>query len=553
MAGGIKEENLSLALRYIVDNFGKNTLLNANKVESILSDLIPKEPTEKNWAVDAINLGIVKILLDENIVDDKGRQDAIKKAQDVFKRQYVAELRMDYILDNLSYALGWSNVKVDNLKEYELKKKSKPSKKLQLKKEEKTYESPINKPTVDNKKAEPKNSNKIKNDEEKNKKKYPNPNPNPNPKPKDQSKFNTQNSNNKKFLLLLLIPIIIVIFLITKLFSGVGDVTVSDFYFNTQYDLQGSTYVFDENETVELNITLDAKNPEKINAGKVSYSVDDGNICNYTKISDYKCSLIGMGEGSTVLHIYYDGKEIDSINVGFGNITGSEDASVDQIHASSNITMNGQNYILPVNEDGQIQVVLNDEELDESKLSYTVDDSNIASVSGSGSICQIYGKNAGGTNIRILYDGKEIKNIYLEVEEEEDVDNSQQSSLDSNSEVDLVVKGYLENYADAVNYGEISYVEPYLTSTGAFHKELSKAIPKRYEKGTQVDVIGYTKNSMKQESGQYRVGMTIEYNVYKEGETKYQKEYMEFIAVQRSGEWLIDRYENWKLLEQYKI
>ncbi|MGM9536524.1 MAG: TcaA NTF2-like domain-containing protein, partial [Intestinibacter sp.] len=224
-----------------------------------------------------------------------------------------------------------------------------------------------------------------------------------------------------------------------------------------------------------------------------------------------------------------------------------------QIHASSNITMNGQNYILPVNEDGQIQVVLNDEELDESKLSYTVDDSNIASVSGSGSTCQIYGKNAGGTNIRILYDGKEIKTIYLEVEGEEDVDDSQQSSLDSNSEVDLVVKGYLENYADAVNYGEISYVEPYLTSTGAFHKELSKAIPKRYEKGTQVDVIGYTKNSMKQESGQYRVGMTIEYYVYKEGETKYQKEYMEFIAVQRSGEWLIDKYENWKLLEQYKV
>ena len=48
MAGGIKEENLSLALRYIVDNFGKNTLLNAQKVESILSDLIPRETTEMN-------------------------------------------------------------------------------------------------------------------------------------------------------------------------------------------------------------------------------------------------------------------------------------------------------------------------------------------------------------------------------------------------------------------------------------------------------------------------------------------------------------------------
>ena len=34
MAKTIKARNLSLALRYIVDNFGKNTLLNPGKVES---------------------------------------------------------------------------------------------------------------------------------------------------------------------------------------------------------------------------------------------------------------------------------------------------------------------------------------------------------------------------------------------------------------------------------------------------------------------------------------------------------------------------------------
>ena len=137
MANEIREENLSLALRYIVDNFGKDTLLNANKVESILSDLIPRSSTDINWAVDAIKLGIMKILLDENNIDEQSQKQAIQRAEEVFKKQYVAELRMNYILDNLSYALGWNNTKVDNLKVYEANKNKKSSKKLQLKKEEK--------------------------------------------------------------------------------------------------------------------------------------------------------------------------------------------------------------------------------------------------------------------------------------------------------------------------------------------------------------------------------------------------------------------------------
>ena len=58
---------------------------------------------------------------------------------------------------------------------------------------------------------------------------------------------------------------------------------------------------------------------------------------------------------------------------------------------------------------------------------------------------------------------------------------------------------------------------------------------------------------MKKENGHYRIGMTIEYNVFKTDETNYQREYMEFIVVQKSGQWLIDRYENWEMLEQYEI
>ncbi len=53
---------------------------------------------------------------------------------------------------------------------------------------------------------------------------------------------------------------------------------------------------------------------------------------------------------------------------------------------------------------------------------------------------------------------------------------------------------------------------------------------------------------MKKEGNKYRVSVTVEYNIYKQDNTQYQKEYMEFIVVQSSGQWLIDHYENWDKL-----
>ena len=112
----------------------------------------------------------------------------------------------------------------------------------------------------------------------------------------------------------------------------------------------------------------------------------------------------------------------------------------------------------------------------------------------------------------------------------------------------------MENYGNARNYGSISYVSDYLTSSGDLYKQLSKTIPKTYANGTQVDVVGYTKNSMTREGNKYRVSVTIEYNIYKQDKgAQYQKEYMEFIVVQSSGQWLIDHYDNWQMLEQHNI
>ena len=133
MAAEIKEENLSLALRFIVEKFGKDALLNQNKVKAILPDLLSnKFTTETSWVMDAINSGIVGILLNPNNTNE----EAIEKAKDVFENHYVTEIRQEYVLDCLSYALGWTNTKVDSLDEYKAKVNKKNSKpKLNLEKE----------------------------------------------------------------------------------------------------------------------------------------------------------------------------------------------------------------------------------------------------------------------------------------------------------------------------------------------------------------------------------------------------------------------------------
>ena len=101
MAAEIKEENLSLALRFIVEKFGKDALLNQNKVKAILPDLLSNEfTTETSWVMDAINSGIVGILLNPNNTNE----EAIEKAKDVFEKHYVTEIRQEYVLDCLSYA-----------------------------------------------------------------------------------------------------------------------------------------------------------------------------------------------------------------------------------------------------------------------------------------------------------------------------------------------------------------------------------------------------------------------------------------------------------------
>ena len=374
----------------------------------------------------------------------------------------------------------------------------------------------------------------------------------------NQNNYNDSNGNKKKLLLLIPLLLIIIGLGVTKLFSGPGDVEVSDFYFSPQTKLNGTTYMIDKNETVQLNITLDAKNKDKIDKDKISYSLDDNTVCNYKKETYNKCILVGVGEGTTTLRIYYNDKEIQAINIGVGDVDSndSDDVAVESIYPSSNAQKSGSGYVLPVGEEAQLKVKLSGDDIEKDELSYSLDDSSIAELSYDGEKCILYGNQAGSTNLRIMYDGDEIYSVGLTFKESDitSSNNDSNSNSDSNSEVDLVVKGYLENYGNARNYGSISYVSDYLTSSGDLYKQLSKTIPKTYANGTQVDVVGYTKNSMTREGNKYRVSATIEYNIYKQDKgAQYQKEYMEFIVVQSSGQWLIDHYDNWQMLEQHNI
>ena len=559
MAAEIKEENLSLALRFIVEKFGKDALLNQDKVKAILPDLLSnKFTTETSWVMDAINSGIVGILLNPNNTN----KEAIEKAKDVFEKHYVTEIRQEYVLDCLSYALGWTNTKVDSLDEYKAKVNKKNSKpKLNLEKEI-VFKDSIDDNNKHNEQKEP-DYDEILNQQKEEYRQEPintnrqfdNTNLN---NRNNQNNYNDSNGNKKKLLLLIPLLLIIIGLGVTKLFSGPGDVEVSDFYFSPQTKLNGTTYMIDKNETVQLNITLDAKNKDKIDKDKISYSLDDNTVCNYKKETYNKCILVGVGEGTTTLRIYYNDKEIQAINIGVGDVDSndSDDVAVESIYPSSNAQKSGSGYVLPVGEEAQLKVKLSGDDVENDELSYSLDDSSIADLSYDGNKCILYGNQAGSTTLRIMYDGDEIYSVGLTFKESDitSSNNDSNSNSDSNSEVDLVVKGYLENYGNARNYGSISYVSDYLTSSGDLYKQLSKTIPKTYEKGTQVDVVGYTKNSMKREGNKYRVSATIEYNIYKQDKgAQYQKEYMEFIVVQSSGQWLIDHYDNWQMLEQHNI
>ena len=299
MAETIKARNLSLALRYIVDNFGKNTLLNPGKVEAILADLIPQSEIEINWIIDSINSGIMKVFVEGKSSDDQSRQEILEKATEIFEKYYITGLRKDYILDNISYALGWSDIEIDNLSEYEVKRNEKISQDKSIQSKQSILAEDI---------ASSEEIHNIQEDElaydDEDEEYY------------DEDDYPQGKKKSKlRFLWILLIPILLVAgYFGYKLLSDPGDVSVSNIEFSEKYELQNDIYTFDEGKDVTLTVTLEGSKSGKIDEKKVSYALDDPSICTYRKIAYNKCELIRMSNGNTTINVYYGGEKIERIN-----------------------------------------------------------------------------------------------------------------------------------------------------------------------------------------------------------------------------------------------
>ena len=364
----------------------------------------------------------------------------------------------------------------------------------------------------------------------------------------DEDYQENKKKSKKKFLWLLLIPILAVVgFFVHKKLSDPGEVSVTDYEFSEKYELKDGIYVFDEGKDVELTITLEGSKSGKIDERKVSYALDDSSICMYRKLDYNQCELIGLSKGNTTIHVYYGGNKIDSINIGFDDLDGDKSEEniigIDKIEAI-NMEKQGSGYVVKIGKDAEMRVILKGNNADNAKLSYSIDDTSLANISGNQDTCKISGKEEGSTTLRILYNREELYNINLIVEKADGEDS------DSNNAVDAVVAGYLNNYAQAVNSGDISSIKDYITQTGELYNELTQTLPQDLQNNKKINIINYTKDSMKAENGKYKVGITLQYNITEGETTKNRKEYMEFIVVQESGQWLIDKIENRQIKEE---
>lgn len=518
MTQNLRDKNLSLALRFIVERFGQDVLLNPNRVRSILMDLIPKSTMEINWIIDAINLGITKYMVNGENSNLLTREEIKRECISIFKEEHITDLRMNYILDNIYYAIGWSDKEVLGLKEYEEQYKSKTSKNKISK--SKTYEENkfiqeeqqrVLNTNVSGEKTEIKKdktilskveSNNIE-DTSLNKYIYNNRNRNNNNN-NNKNNNNNNNKNNpnpkkrkkKKWVLLFLIPIILLIAgLAIKMPKQKENITISEYIFNVDYVVENNVYTFNLNEKVKLTPKLKGDNSEEIDNSKISYSIDDTSICMYTK-EDGKLLFEGISDlGSTVIKIYYDTKEIGSINVAFKEKEESQEEE--------------------------------ETETEENK------------------------------EIEIETDKEVISNLNREdnnSEYDDEYDYEDDYSIEHDKiYAQYMVEDYLNNYGYAINNNDIGYVYDYITDEGSLYREVNGNIEATNKTGTKVYVDDYFIDDVEYEydSGEFRVYTYVEYTLEKESGTYYQKEYLEFIVLDES--YLIDRCENVEILENYEI
>ena len=303
MSNKIFEENLGGALKFIVRNFGKNSLLDSNHVSEMLSALVPNLSEESKWIKEAIDLGIVEVLLDDKNNDYLNRKIALNKARLMMRKEHISKDRINLILESLEYALGWikDTGKDDKIKEY-------------------TQEDNSNKEKGLNNQGDTSQNNQIQNNisnnhitEDNNKENNIN---------SQDSQQNGNSSNSEKTRNRFLIHLFILIFIGIigiALFKNLcsNDVYVKEIIFDIDYEKEESTYVFNKGDFIIMNLILDSdEEEEEIDEEKISYVVDDPSICDVSNEFN-KCRITGVGVGATTIYIYYDNDKIKSLDVEF--------------------------------------------------------------------------------------------------------------------------------------------------------------------------------------------------------------------------------------------
>lgn len=299
------EENLGGALRFIIKNFGKNSLLDSAHVSAMISELRPNLPEELAWLKEALDMGIAEVLLDNKNINDLNRKIAINKARLIMEENHIPQKRINFILENLKYGLKWSkNIKIKDKKieryllEYNLNEEEILNELYGINEDNQDELDDINE---DNQMGNDISENNINSQD-------------------SQEDDSTLSSANKKHNYM--IPLLIVLFIGiigTTIFISLNtsNVDVTEITFDMDYKKGESTYVFKKGDFIIMNLTLESdKKEEKIDEKNLSYVVDDTSIC---KVSDEfeKCRITGVGVGTTTIHVYYGNKLIKNIDISF--------------------------------------------------------------------------------------------------------------------------------------------------------------------------------------------------------------------------------------------
>lgn len=299
------EENLGGALRFIIKNFGKNSLLDSAHVSAMISELRPNLSEELAWLKEALDMGIAEVLLDNKNINDLNRKIAINKARLIMEENHIPQKRINFILENLKYGLKWSkNIKIKDKKieryllEYNLNEEEILNELYGINEYNQDELDDINE---DNQMGNDISENNINSQD-------------------SQEDDPTLSSANKKHNYM--IPLIIVVFIGiigTTIFISLNtsNVDVTEITFDMDYKKGESTYVFKKGDFIIMNLTLESdKKEEKIDEKNLSYVVEDTSIC---KVSDEfeKCRITGVGVGTTTIHVYYGNKLIKNIDISF--------------------------------------------------------------------------------------------------------------------------------------------------------------------------------------------------------------------------------------------